>query len=242
MTDSEQQTAYRRVLLKLSGEALQEKERDRNISPGILQLIVDQLLEVHRAGVEIALVVGGGNIFRGLAAAGEGMERTTADNMGMLATLINALALQDALERSGMEARIISGLAVEKVAEGFVRRTALHYLRDGCILIFAAGTGHPFFTTDTAAALRAAEIGADILFKATRVDGVYNADPEKNPGARFFSELSYMEVLQQGLKVMDSTAISLCMENSLPVCVFNIKQEGNIRRALTGDRIGTLVS
>ncbi len=196
---------------------------------------------MHAAGCELALVIGGGNIFRGLAGSARGMDRATSDYMGMLATVINALALQDALEKLGVPTRVLSAIEMQQVAEPYIRRRATRHLEKGRIVIFAAGTGNPFFTTDTAASLRAMEIGAEVIFKATRVDGVYDADPEKHPDAKRFEELTYIEVLNRGLQVMDSTAISLCMDNGLPILVFNMLQPGNILRAVSGVRIGTLV-
>jgi uridylate kinase len=196
---------------------------------------------VHAAGCELALVIGGGNIFRGLAGSARGMDRATSDYMGMLATVINALALQDALEKLGVPTRVLSAIEMQQVAEPYIRRRATRHLEKGRVVIFAAGTGNPFFTTDTAASLRAMEIGAEVIFKATRVDGVYDADPEKDPSATRFDELTYIDVLNRGLQVMDSTAISLCMDNGLPILVFNMLEPGNIMRAVSGMRIGTLV-
>jgi uridylate kinase len=196
---------------------------------------------VHGAGCELALVIGGGNIFRGLEGSARGMDRATSDYMGMLATVINALALQDALEKIGVPTRVLSAIEMQQVAEPYIRRRATRHLEKGRVVIFAAGTGNPFFTTDTAASLRAMEIGAEVIFKATRVDGVYDADPEKHPGATRFDELTYIDVLNRGLQVMDSTAISLCMDNGLPILVFNMLERGNIMRAVSGVRIGTLV-
>ena len=200
-----------------------------------------ELREVHAVGCELAIVIGGGNIFRGIAGSARGMDRATSDYMGMLATVINALALQDELERLGVPTRVLSAIEMQQVAEPYIRRRATRHLEKGRIVIFAAGTGNPFFTTDTAASLRAMEIGAQVIFKATRVDGVYDADPEKHPEATRFDELTYIDVLNRGLQVMDSTAISLCMDNGLPILVFNMLQPGNIMRAVTGVHIGTLV-
>jgi uridylate kinase len=200
-----------------------------------------ELREVHTAGCELAIVIGGGNIFRGIAGSARGMDRATSDYMGMLATVINALALQDELERLAVPTRVLSAIEMQQVAEPYIRRRATRHLEKGRIVIFAAGTGNPFFTTDTAASLRAMEIGAQVIFKATRVDGVYDADPEKHPEATRFDELTYIDVLNRGLQVMDSTAISLCMDNDLPILVFNMLQPGNIMRAVTGVHIGTLV-
>ncbi len=196
---------------------------------------------MHGAGCELALVIGGGNIFRGLEGSARGMDRATSDYMGMLATVINALALQDGLEKIGVATRVLSAIEMRQVAEPYIRRRATRHLEKGRVVIFAAGTGNPFFTTDTAASLRAMEIGADVIFKATRVDGVYDADPEKHPSAKRFEELTYIDVLNRGLQVMDSTAISLCMDNGLPILVFNMLERGNIMRAVSGVRIGTLV-
>ena len=200
-----------------------------------------QVRDVHAAGCELALVIGGGNIFRGIAGSAAGMDRATGDYMGMLATVINALALQDSLEKLGVPTRVLSAIEMRQVAEPYIRRRATRHLEKGRVVIFAAGTGNPFFTTDTAASLRAMEIGAQVIFKATRVDGVYDADPEKHPEARRFEHLTYIEVLNRGLQVMDSTAISLCMDNNLPILVFNMLEPGNILRAVSGVRIGTLV-
>jgi uridylate kinase len=232
--------AYRRVLLKLSGEAL-AGEAGYGIDDALLMRFAREIQEVHALGLEIAVVIGGGNIFRGLAGAAHGIERATADYMGMLATMMNGLALQAAIERHGVATRVLSALEMKEVAEPYIRRRATRHLEKGRVVIFAAGTGNPFFTTDTAAGLRAVEIGAEILCKATKVDGVYDSDPKLNPQAVFYPELTYLDVLSQKLKVMDSTAISLCMDNELPVLVFNMLEPGNLRRAMTGERIGTIV-
>ncbi len=231
---------YRRVLLKLSGEALMGSAA-YGIDNRVLQSIAGEIREVKQLGLELALVIGGGNIFRGVRAATEGTDRATGDYMGMLATVINALALQDALERHDVTTRVMSAIEIRQIAEPYIRRRAMRHLEKGRIVIFAAGTGNPFFSTDTAASLRAAEIGAEVILKATKVDGVYDADPKLNAGARRFSELSYTEFLRQGLKVMDATAVTLCMENTLPIMVFNMTEVGNIRRAAIGEPIGTLV-
>jgi uridylate kinase len=231
---------YRRILLKLSGEALMGS-KGGGIDPAVLAQIADELIDVHSLGVELALVIGGGNIFRGVAASTAGMDRASADYMGMLATLINALALQDALESRGAKTRVLSALEVQKVAEPYIRRRAIRHLEKGRLVIFGAGTGNPFFTTDTAASLRAMEIGADIVMKATRVDGVYDKDPHKFPDARLFRRLSYLDVLNRKLAVMDSTAISLCHDNKLPILVFNMTKPGNVRRVVLGEPLGTLV-
>ncbi len=233
-------TKFRRVLLKLSGEALMG-ERGFGIDPKVVKFIASEIKGVFKSGVEMAIVIGGGNIFRGLEASAEGMERTAADYMGMLATVLNALALQNALELAGIPTRVLSAIEMRELAEPYIRRRAVRHLEKGRVVIFAAGTGNPYFTTDTAAALRAVEIEADVILKATKVDGVYTSDPLKDPSARRFSEITYMDVLKKGLKVMDSTAISLCMENKLPIIVFNLKGKGNIKKILRGERIGTLV-
>ena len=233
-------TRYRRVLLKISGEALAGKA-GYGIDPGVLAGFAVEMKEVHALGVEIALVIGGGNIFRGLQASAQGIDRATADYMGMLATVINALALQDAFEKVGLPTRVLSAIEMQEVAEPYIRRRATRHLEKGRVVIFAAGTGNPFFTTDTAASLRAMEIGAEVIFKATRVDGVFDADPMKHPEATRFEELTYIDVLTRNLQVMDATAISLCMDNRLPILVFNMMRPGNIMRAVTGARIGTLV-
>jgi uridylate kinase len=231
---------YPRVLLKLSGEALMGDAR-YGIESKVLESIASELREVHELGLEMALVIGGGNIFRGVRGATEGMERATADYMGMLATVINALALQDALERRGVTTRVMSAIEMRQVAEPYIRRRAMRHLEKKRVVIFAAGTGNPFFSTDTAASLRAAEIGAQMILKATKVDGVYDADPKVHHDATRYTELSYLEFLGKGLKVMDATAVSLCMENSLPIMVFNMTVAGNIQRAAFGEVIGTLV-
>ncbi len=235
-----QKSKFKRVLLKLSGEALMG-DKNYGIDQKVLQFIADELKKISRLKVEIALVIGGGNIFRGLEASAEGMERTSADYMGMLATVLNALAVQNALETNGMPTRVQSAIEMQELAEPYIRRRAVRHLEKGRFVIFAAGTGNPYFTTDTAAALRAVEIGADIIIKATNVDGVYSSDPVKNPRAKKYSEISYIDVLKKGLKVMDSTAISLCMDNNLPITVFSLMKKGNIKKVLEGKKIGTLV-
>jgi len=240
LSGSPQVPAYRRILLKLSGEALMGPE-SFGIDSSVVVAIASELAEIHALDVETAIVIGGGNIFRGLAATGRGMDRVTGDHMGMLATIINSLALQDALEKIGVVTRVMSAIEVRAVAEPFIRRRALRHLEKGRIVIFAGGTGNPYFTTDSAAALRAMEIKAELLLKATRVDGVYTADPEKDPRAKFLAEVSYIGALEQGLKVMDATAISLCMDNHLPIVVFNLRQTGNIKRIVMGDNIGSWV-
>ncbi len=231
---------YRRILLKLSGEALMGGA-SYGIDPATLAQIADEIIDVHSLGVEIAMVIGGGNIFRGVAGSSTGMDRASADYMGMLATLINALALQDALETRGSRTRVLSAIEVQRVAEAYIRRRSIRHLEKGRLVIFAAGTGNPFFTTDTAASLRAMEIGAEVVMKATRVDGVFDKDPQKHKDARLFRRLSYLDVLNRGLEVMDSTAISLCRDNKLPILVFNMTKPGNIRRVVLGEPLGTLV-
>ncbi len=232
--------AYKRVLLKLSGEALMGDEA-YGISPEVVDGLAREIAQVHGLGAELGLVVGGGNIFRGVSGAATGMDRAVADQMGMLATVMNSLALQDALTRHGVPTRVLSAIEVGKMAEPFVRGRALRHLEKGKVVIFAAGTGNPFFTTDTAAALRALEIKAKVVFKATRVDGVYDKDPERNADAKRFDHLTYQEVLEKDLKVMDAAAISLARDAGLPVIVFNMQVPGNIERAIKGEPIGTLV-
>ncbi len=231
---------FSRILLKLSGEALMG-DKSFGIDQKIVQYIADELKGISTLDTEIAIVIGGGNIFRGLEASGEGMERTTADYMGMLATVLNALALQNALETNGMPTRVLSAIEMKELAEPYIRRRAVRHLEKGRFVIFAAGTGNPYFTTDTAAALRAVEIGADVIMKATKVDGIYSSDPVKDPKAIKYPEITYMDVLKKGLKVMDSTAISLCMDNNLPIMVFSLMDRGNIKKVLSGKKIGTLV-
>jgi uridylate kinase len=235
-----QALAYRRVLLKLSGEAL-AGDAGYGIDDALLMRFASEIYDVHVLGVELAIVIGGGNIFRGIAGATHGIERATADYMGMLATMMNSLALQAAIERHGVQTRVLSALEMKEVAEPYIRRRATRHLEKGRVVIFAAGTGNPFFTTDTAAGLRAVEIGAEIVCKATKVDGVYDSDPMLNPNAVRYDELTYLDVLSQKLKVMDSTAISLCMDNDLPVMVFNMLTAGNLKRAMLGESIGTVV-
>jgi uridylate kinase len=231
---------YKRILLKISGEALMGEARF-GIHPEVIATVAEDIIEVDRLGVEIAVVIGGGNIFRGLAAASTGMDRASADYMGMLATVINGLALQDALERMGAQTRVQSAISMREVAEPYIRRRAIRHLEKGRIVIFAAGSGNPYFTTDTAAALRAMEVQANVLLKATRVDGVYPADPEETPGVEKIDRLTYLEVLQRQLKVMDSTAISLAMENAMPVIIFNLTERGHIKRVVMGEPVGTIV-
>ena len=232
---------FRRVLLKLSGEALMGAG-SFGIDAEVVRVLSDELAAVHGLGVQLALVVGGGNIFRGVQAASAGMDRVSGDHMGMLATLINSLALQDQLEKRGVQTRVMSALEIRQVAEPFIRRRAIRHLEKGRVVLFGAGTGNPYFTTDSAAALRGLEIKAEVLLKATRVDGVYSADPAKDPKATRFPRVTYQEVLERGLKVMDATAISLCQENKLPIVVFDIRREGNIRRVIAGEPIGSIVS
>jgi uridylate kinase len=233
--------AYRRILLKLSGEALLGKQA-YGIDDGILADLSEEIREVTSLGVQIALVVGGGNIFRGIQTVREyGFDRVSADYMGMLATVINSLALQERLERDGVMTRVLSAIEMRAIAEPYIRRRAVRHLEKGRVVIFAAGTGSPYFTTDTAAALRAMEIGSDAILKATRVDGVYDKDPLINKKARKFKELTYIDVLKRNLKVMDATAISLCMDNDLPIVVFNLAKRGNIRKVILGEQIGTVV-
>jgi len=233
--------AYKRVLLKLSGEALMG-DQTYGIDPAVATQIARDVAEIQRMGVETAIVIGGGNIFRGVAASARGMDRATADYMGMLATVINALALQDALEQQGVVTRVVTAIEMRAVAEPFIRRRAIRHLEKGRVVVFGAGTGNPYFSTDTAAALRAMEIRADVILKATKVDGIYDADPMTHPEANRFERISYLQVLEQGLQVMDATAISLCMDNRLPIVVFNLKTPGNIRRAIVGEPIGSLVT
>ena len=232
---------YRRVLLKLSGEALMG-EQAFGIDPAVTTQIAKEIGEIQQLGVQTAVVIGGGNLFRGLAASAKGMDRATADYMGMLATVINALALQDALEHLGVATRVASAIEMRAVAEPFIRRRAVRHLEKGRVVIFAAGTGNPYFTTDTAAALRAMEMKADVILKGTKVDGIYTADPMLDATATKFDDISYLKVLEQGLKVMDATAISLCMDNKLPIVVFNLRTPGNVRRVIMGQEgVGTTV-
>lgn len=232
---------YRRILLKLSGEALQG-ERGHGIDPQVLREVAEQIREVVDLGVRMGVVIGAGNIFRGVSAASHGMDRAMADSMGMLGTVINSLALQDALRHAGVPARVLSAIPMKSVCDTYAQRLAVHYLEEGEVVILAAGTGNPYFTTDTAAALRALEIGAEVMLKATKVDGVYDKDPARHADAVRFERLSYMEVLGKGLQVMDSTATSLGKDNDLPIIVFNLRTQGNIRRVVCGEAVGTLVS
>jgi uridylate kinase len=232
---------YRRVMLKLSGEALLGP-REHGISPETCDAIAEEIKDVKALDIELAIVIGGGNIFRGLAGEKRGLDRTTGDYMGMLATVINALALQGSLEKAGVPTRVLSAIEMRAVAEPFIRRRAMRHLEKGRVVIFAAGTGNPFFSTDTTAALRANEIGAEVVLKATKVDGVYDSDPAKNPAAKRFEKLTFMDALQKRLSVMDSTAFSLSMDNKIPVVVFDLFKPGNIKRVICGDPIGTVVS
>ena len=232
--------SYSRVLLKLSGESL-AGEQGYGIDPSTINSIASEIKEVVDDGIELALVIGGGNIFRGLAASSKGMDRASADYMGMLATVMNSLAMQDALEKVGVSTRVLSAIAMQEVAEPYIRRRAMRHLERGRVVIFAAGTGNPYFTTDTAASLRAMEINAQVILKGTKVDGVYTADPKKDPTATRFDELSYIDVLNNGLQVMDATATSLCMDNNLPIIVFDLTTPGNIKKVIKGESIGTIV-
>ena len=231
---------YQRILLKLSGEIL-AGPAGYGVDEDVLHGLAGEIAGVHKSGVQVGVVLGGGNIFRGLAAASRGMDRVAADYMGMLATVINALALQHALEKQGLFTRVLSAIDMQKVAEPFIRRRAVRHLEKGRVVIFAAGTGNPYFTTDTAAALRAIEVGADVVLKGTRVDGVYDKDPERHGDAARYASITYLDVLNQGLKVMDSTAVSLCMDNKLPIVVFDVGRPGNLARVVEGEPVGTLV-
>jgi uridylate kinase len=237
---SESKPAYSRVLLKLSGEALMG-EQSYGIDPKVATQIARDIGEIQQLGVQVGVVIGGGNIFRGLAASAKGMDRATADYMGMLATVINALALQDALEKIGVTTRVVTAIEMRAVAEPFIRRRAVRHLEKGRVVVLAAGTGNPYFTTDTAAALRANEIRAEVILKGTKVDGIYTADPMIDKTARRYETISYLQVIGDGLKVMDSTAITLCMDNRLPIIVFNLRQPGNLRRVIMGEPVGTIV-
>jgi uridylate kinase len=234
-------SVYKRVLLKLSGESLAEQDGGFGIDVEAIKNLAKEVLDGKNLGVEMAIVIGGGNIFRGATASKLGMERVTGDYMGMLATIINALALQHALEDVGVQTRVQTAIEIPQVAETYIRRRAIRHLEKGRVVIFAAGTGNPYFTTDTAASLRAVEIGADVIFKATKVDGVYSADPMEDDSAVKFSQLSYLEILKKGLQVMDSTSVSLCMDNKLPMIIFNVREKSSIKKVLMGEKIGTLV-
>ncbi len=235
------QPKYSRVLLKLSGEAL-GGESGLAIRPEAVQNMADQIREVRELGVQVVVVVGGGNIFRGVSGSEQGIERATGDYMGMLATVINALALQDALEKLGVATRVQSAITMAQIAEAFIRRRAVRHLEKGRVVIFGGGTGNPYFSTDTAAALRANEIGAEVILKATKVDGIYDSDPKKNPNAKRFSKITYLDALQKQLKVMDSTAFSLCMDNKMPIIVFDLFRPHNLKRVVLGEKVGTLVT
>jgi len=240
MPGKQKAPAYKRVLLKLSGEALLG-EKTFGIDRTFTDYLAREIREIHDLGLEIAAVVGGGNIFRGVSDNAQGMDRVSADHMGMLATVINGLAVQDSLERAGVFTRVLSAIEMREVAEPFIRRRAIRHMEKGRVVIFAGGTGNPYFSTDTAAALRAMEVKAEIILKGTKVDGIYDADPARNPKATKFDRLTYIEVLQKGLKVMDTTAISLCMDNQPPIIVYDLKKKGNLRRVVMGEKIGTLV-
>jgi len=232
---------YRRILIKLSGEALGD-EKGSGINPRAIHEMARQIREVRDLGVDVVIVVGGGNIFRGVQGSEKGIERATADYMGMLGTVINALALQDALEKQGVPTRVQSAISLSQVAEPFIRRRAVRHLEKSRVVIFGGGTGNPYFSTDTTAALRAAEVGADVILKATKVDGIYDSDPKKNPKARRYEHITFMEALQKQLKVMDSTAFSLCMDNKMPIIVFNMFEDDNLARVVQGQKVGTLVT
>jgi uridylate kinase len=233
--------AFSRLLLKLSGEALMG-DQPFGIDPAVASQVAREIGEIQELGVQTAVVIGGGNIFRGLAASAKGMDRSTADHMGMLATVINSLALQDALEQQGVTTRVVTAIEMRAVAEPFIRRRAIRHLEKGRVVVFAAGTGNPYFTTDTAAALRAMEMRAEVILKGTKVDGIYTADPMVDASAERYESISYLEVLERGLKVMDATAISLCMDNKLPIIVFNLRTPGNLRRVILGEQVGTSVT
>lgn len=233
--------SYSRILLKLSGEALMG-DHAYGIDPAVATSIAQEVAEIQRLGVQTSIVIGGGNIFRGLAASARGMDRSTADHMGMLATVINALALQDALEKHAVPTRVLTAIEMRSVAEPFIRRRAMRHLEKGRVVVFAAGTGNPYFTTDTAAALRAMEVRAEVILKATKVDGIYSADPVQHPDATRYDRVTYLQVLQERLQVMDATAISLCMDNKLPIVVFNLRVRGNIGRVVRGEAVGTMVT
>jgi len=231
---------YQRILLKLSGEALMG-DLEYGISPAIIEGVAGEVVDVKKLGVEVAMVIGGGNIYRGVAASAQGMDRASADQMGILATVINSLAMQDALEKMGIFTRVMSAIEMPQIAELYIRRRAVRHLEKGRVVIFAGGTGNPFFTTDTAAALRAMEVKAQVILKATKVDGVYDTDPLIHKKAKKFAKLSYIEFLNRGLRIMDSTAISMCMDNSLPIIVFNLTDKGNIKRVVLGQKVGTII-
>lgn len=232
---------YGRILLKLGGESLLTKKGEFGIQPEAVDVLAREIKEVHAKGTEIVIVIGGGNIFRGLSETAKNMDRTTADSMGMLATIINSLALQDSLERNGMETRVLTSVSIRSFAEPYMRRRALRHLEKGRVLIVGGGTGNPYFSTDTAASLRALELTADVILKGTKVDGVYSADPMKDSNAKRYEEIKFIDVIKDGLKVMDSTAISMCMDNDLPVVVFDIFKSGNLKKVVMGERVGTYV-
>ena len=232
---------FRRILLKLSGEALLGS-RGFGVDAEVVHRIAQEVHDVHQLGVQVAIVVGGGNFIRGVAASAQGLDRVVADHMGMLATVINALALQDALEKRGSPTRVVTAIEMREVAEPFIRRRAIRHIEKGRVVVLAGGTGNPYFSTDTAAALRAMELKAEVILKATKVDGVYDADPKKVPGAKMFAQITYTDVLLRGLAVMDTTAISMCMDNSLPIIVFNLNVPGNLGRVVLGEKIGSLVA
>jgi uridylate kinase len=238
---TQKKPVYKRVVLKMSGEVLQGGQ-GYGIDPDVTRSIAEEIKDVKKLGTEIAIVIGGGNIYRGSTASGQGVDRTTADYMGMLATVINGLALQDSLEKAGVFTRVQTAIDMQELAEPYIRRKAIRHLEKNRVVIFVAGTGNPYFSTDTAASLRAVEIGADVILKATKVDGVYSADPQKDKSAKKFKALKYIQVLKKCLKVMDATAVSLCMDNKLPIIVFNLTKKGNIKRVLLGEKIGTIVS
>lgn len=240
MVNKGEKPVYKRILLKLSGEALRQ-DRSLEIDPEVVKRIAEEIREVKNLGVEVGIVIGGGNIFRGFSASARGMDRVAADHMGMLATVINSLALQDFLEKSNMPTRVMSAIRLEAMAESYIRRRAIGHLEKGRVVIFAAGTGNPYFTTDTAASLRAIEIGADAILKGTKVDGVYNADPVKQKDAVKYDKITYSEVIEKKLGVMDATAVTLCRENKIPVIVFKLLEKGNLKRVILGDKIGTIV-
>jgi uridylate kinase len=233
--------AFSRVLLKLSGEALMG-DQGYGVDPAVVTRIAEEVAEIREIGVQVAIVIGGGNIFRGMAGSARGMDRATADYMGMLATVMNGLALQDGLEHHGVPTRVLTAIEMRSVAEPFIRRRAIRHLEKGRVVVFAAGTGNPYFTTDTAAALRAMEVKADVIMKATKVDGIYTADPKQDPSATRYDRITYLQVLEQGLKVMDATAISLCMDNKMPIVVLDLNERGSMRRAIMGEQVGSLVT
>jgi uridylate kinase len=239
-SESSTRLRYNRIVLKLSGEAL-AGSRGFGIDPPVVDELTSEIVSIHQTGVELGLVVGGGNIVRGTAASEGGMDRVSADYMGMLSTVINALAIQDMLERKGLETRVLTAIRMDEVAEPYIRRRAVHHLEKGRVVLFAGGTGNPYFSTDTAAVLRAIEIDADVILKATKVDGIYTADPRTDPKAKFIEEISYMDILKRDLRVMDTTAVSMCKDNDLPIVVFDIRRQGAVRAILAGESVGTVV-